>query len=138
MENNTILGQAMNTTQDLEQGHLTVTAYSCKVYRFIMSVGITRGFWCFGIVGYILTLMVFSRFNQNSSDRKSRSSAPLLLSGLALSDISLLLTFFVMKYLPSFISPEFFTNHSFAFLMVYGWPCVGVAQSVNTLIVLVT
>ena len=140
MENNTILGHFSNTTEE----PATVTTYNCKVYRFIMSVGITGSLCCFGIVGNILTLLVFSKFNQNSSDRKSRSSAPLLLSGLALSDSLLLLTLFIVKSLPSLISftniyPEFFTSYLFSFLMIYGWNTVDVAQCINTWItVLVT
>ena len=109
-----------------------------------MSVGITGSLCCFGIVGNILTLPVFRKFNQNSSNSKSRSSAPLLLCGLALSDMSVLLTLFTVKSVPSFvsftkISTKFFTSYFFAFLMVYGWNTVDIAQCINTwLTVLVT
>ena len=127
----------MNTTQESQQAYFRETTYNCKVYRFIMSVAITGSLCCFGIVGNVLTVLVFSKFNQNSSDRKSRSSATLLLSGLAVSDISLLLTLFIVKSLPSFISftniyPDFFTSYFFSFLMIYGWSTVDVAQCINT------
>ena len=113
------------------------TTYNCQLYRFIMSVGLTGSLCVFGILGNILTLLVFSKFNRNSSDKKSRSSAPLLLSGLAISDFSLLFTLFIVKSIPSFVSftkiyPNFFVTYFFAFLMVYGWPCVGISQSINS------
>ena len=109
-----------------------------------MSVGITGSLCIFGIVGNVLTLLVFSKFNKNSFDKNSRSSAPLLLSGLAISDFSLLFILFLVKSVPSFISftkisPNFFVSYIFSFLMVYGWNSVDVAQCVNTWItVLVT
>ena len=131
--NDTVFGETANASQ--MQASVSETSYNCQLYRFIMSVGITGSLCCFGILGNVLTLLVFSKFQQDSSDRKSRSSATLLLSGLAISDISLLVTFFIMKTIPSFLSftgvfPEFF--RIYAFLLVYGWPCVGVAQSINT------
>ena len=132
-----------NTT--LENGStFTETTPSCKIYRFIMSVGITGSLCIFGIVGNILTLLVFSKFNKNSTDKNNRSSAPLLLSGLAISDFSLLFILFLVKSVPSFISftkisTNFFVSYIFSFLMVYGWNSVDVAQCVNTWItVLVT
>ena len=132
-----------NTT--LENGTtFTDTTPSCQIYRFIMSVGITGSLCVFGIVGNVLTLLVFSKFNRNSSDKKNRSSAPLLLSGLAISDLSLLFILFLVKSVPSFISftkisPKFFISYIFSFLMVHGWNSVDVAQCVNTWItVLVT
>ena len=131
-----------NLTQDT--GTLSLVTFNCQLYRFIMSVGLTGSLCFFGIVGNVLTLLVFSKFNRNSTDKKSRSSATLLLSGLAVSDILLLLTLLIVKVSTSLISftkiyPGFFVSKSFAFLMVYGWPCVGIAQSVNTWItVLVT
>ena len=96
------------------------TTYNCQLYRFIMSVGLTGSLCVFGILGNILTLLVFSKFNRNSSDKKSRSSAPLLLSGLAISDFSLLFTLFIVKSIPSFVSftkiyPNFFVTYFFAF-----------------------
>ena len=133
-DNDTLYGQMFNSTE-MQESPVSQTTYHCQLYRFIMSVGLTGSLCVFGIVGNILTLLVFSKFNKNSSESKHRSSAPLLLSGLAISDLALLLSLFVMKTVPSFLSftdifPEFFTIY--AFLLVYGWPCVGVSQSVNT------
>ena len=137
LDNNTILGEINNFTDNFQKQSFSVTTSNCKVYRFIMSVGITGSLCCFGIMGNILTLLVFSKFNQTSSDKKSRSSASLLLSGLAVSDTSLLFILFIVKSTPSFISftkiyPKFFTTYFFAFLMVYGWNTVDVAQCINT------
>ena len=109
-----------------------------------MSVGITGSLCTFGIVGNMLTLLVLRKLNKNSFDKKSRSSAHLLLSGLAISDFSLLAALFIVKSIPSLISftkisPKFFVSYIFSFLMVYGWNIVDVAQCVNTWItVLVT
>ena len=133
--NDTTYGQMFNSTEMPKTQH-SETTYNCQLYRFTMSVGLTGSLCIFGIVGNILTLLVFSKFNKNSSELKPRSSAPLLLSGLAISDLALLVSLFIMKTLPSFLSftkifPEFFTIY-YAFLLVYGWPCVGVSQSVNT------
>ena len=116
--------------------------YRCQLYRFIMSVGVTGSLCIFGIVGNILTLMVFSSYNKSSLDLKNKSSAPLLLSGLAISDMVLLLTLLIMKPVPSFVS---FTHiltgldfvSFFAFLFVYGWACVNLAQSINSWIIVV-
>ena len=133
-DNVTVHVEMFNGT-DRQESPVSQTTYHCQLYRFIMSVGLTGSLCIFGIVGNILTLLVFSKFNKNSSDLKHRSSAPLLLSGLAVSDLALLVSLFIMKTVPSFLSfteifPEFFTIY--AFLLVYGWPCVGVSQSVNT------
>ena len=133
-DNVTVHVEMFNGT-DMQESPVSQTTYHCQLYRFIMSVGLTGSLCIFGIVGNILTLLVFSKFNKNSSELKHRSSAPLLLSGLAISDLALLVFLFVMKTVPSFLSfteifPEFFTVY--AFLLVYGWPCVGVSQSVNT------
>ena len=129
----------------IENGTIfTGTTTSCQIYRFILSVGITGSLCVFGIVGNILTLLVFSKFNRNSADKKKRSSAHLLLSGLTISDFSLLVILFLVKSVPSFISftkisPKFFVSYIFSFLMVYGWNSVDVAQCVNIWItVLVT
>ena len=116
--------------------------YHCQLYRFIMSVGVTGSLCVFGIVGNILTLLVFSKYNKSSSDVKNKSSAPLLLSGLAISDMILLLTLLIMKPVPAFVS---FTHiltgldfvSFFAFLFVYGWACVNLAQSINSWIIVV-
>ena len=116
--------------------------YNCQLYRFMMSVGVTGSLCIFGIVGNILTLMVFSRYNKSSSDLKNKSSAPLLLSGLAISDMILLLTLLIVKPVPSFVS---FTHiltgldfvSFFALLFVYGWACVNLAQSINSWIIVV-
>ena len=102
-----------------------------------MSVGLTGSLCLFGIVGNILTLLVFRRFNKKSSDQKSRSSAPLLLSGLAVSDSLLLFALLVMKTAPSFISftkiyPQLFQTGAYWYWFAYGWPCVGVTLTVNT------
>ena len=115
----------------------TVSTFSCKLYQFIMSVGITGTLCVSGIFVNILTVIVFRNLDKNSSDKKGRSSANFLLSSLAVSDMFLLLTLFIMKTVPTFISftqidPNFFVSYVFAFLIVYGWPCVDVAQSVNT------
>ena len=138
----------MNGTENIthadNSGTFSSVSFNCQLYRFIMSVGITGSLCIFGIMGNIITLFVFNTFNRSSSDKKSKSSATLLLSGLAVSDIFLLITLFMVKVCTSFISftkiyPGFFVSKYFAFLMVYGWPCVGIAQSVNTWItVLVT
>ena len=130
------VGEMFNNTQ-MQEIPPSQTTYHCQLYRFIMSVGLTGSLCLFGIVGNILTILVFNKFNKNSSDKKSRSSAPLLLSGLAISDLSLLFTLFIVKSIPSFVSftkifPNFFVTYIFVFLMVYGWPCVGVSQSINS------
>ena len=126
-----------NTNVTLDSETINSVTFNCQLYRFIMSVGITGSLCVFGLVGNILTLIVFNKFNKSYSDKKSRSSATLLLSGLAASDILLLLTLLIVKVSTSFISftkiyPGLFVSKFFAFLMVYGWPCVGIAQSVNT------
>ena len=113
------------------------TTYNCDLYRFIMSVVLTGSLCLFGIVGNILTLLVFRKFNKNSSDQKSRSSAPLLLSGLALSDSLLLFALLIMKTIPSFISftkiyPQLFLTGTYWYWFAYGWPCVGVTLTINT------
>ena len=134
--NNTTYVKLYNTTEGQEN------TYQCQLYRFIMSVGVTGSLCIFGIVGNILTLMVFSKYNKSSSDLKNKSSAPLLLSGLAISDMILLLTLLVVKPVPSFVS---FTHilsgldfvSFFAFLFVYGWACVNLAQSINSWIIVV-
>ena len=113
------------------------TTYNCNLFRFIMSVGLTGSLCVFGIVGNILTLLVFRKFNKNSSDRKTRSSAHLLLSGLAASDTLLLLALLIMKTVPSFISftkiyPQFHLTGKYWYWFAYGWPCVGVTLTVNT------
>ena len=100
-----------------------------------MSVGLIGSLCIFGIVGNILTLLVFSKFNRN--DKKTRSAATLLLSCLAVSDTLLLITLFIMKTIPTFISftgidDNCFVSYIFVFLIVYGWPCEDVVQSVNT------
>ena len=133
-DNITVQVEMFNSTE-MQGSPGSQTTYHCQLYRFIMSVGLTGSLCVFGIVGNILTLLVFSKFNKNSSESKHRSSAPLLLSGLAISDLALLVSLFVMKTVPSFLSfteifPEFFSVY--AFLLVYGWPCVAVSQSVNT------
>ena len=107
-----------------------------------MSVGVTGSLCVFGIVGNILTLMVFSKYNKSSSDLKNKSSAPLLLSGLAISDMILLLTFLIVKPVPSFVSFTKMLNgldfvSFFAFLFVYGWACVNLAQSINSWIIVI-
>ena len=116
--------------------------YYCQLYRFIMSVGVTGSLCVFGIVGNILTLMVFSKYNTSSSDLKTKSSATLLLSGLAISDMILLLTLLIVKPVPSFVSfTKILTGLDFvsffAFLFVYGWACVNLAQSINSWIIVV-
>ena len=138
MDNDTIHSGSnlVNTTQP-QDSHSSGTTYHCHLYRFIMSVGITGSLCIFGIVGNILTLLVFHKYNTGSVDTKSKSSAPLLLSGLAVSDFSLLFTLYIVKCVPSFVSftkmyPKFFVTYTFLFLMVYGWPCVGVSQSINS------
>ena len=113
----------------------TVTTYNCQLYKFLMSVGLIGSLCIFGIVGNILTLLVFSKFSGNN--KRTRSAATLLLSSLAVSDTLLLITLFIMKTIPTFISftgidDNFFVSYTFVFLIVYGWPCVDVAQSVNT------
>ena len=131
-----------NETQ--ENRTFTGTTNSCQTYRFTMSVGITGSLCIFGIVGNILTLLVLGKFNKSPLDNKSRSSAHLLRSGLAISDFSLLFALFIIKSIPSLISftniyPKFFVSYIFSFLMVYGWNSVDVARCVNTwIIVLVT
>ena len=97
------VAQVFNSSESQETP-ASQTTYNCQLYRFIMSVGLTGSLCIFGIMGNILTLLVFSKFNRNSSDKKSRSSAPLLLSGLAISDFSLLFTLFIVKSIPSFVS----------------------------------
>ena len=102
-----------NLTQDT--GTLSLVTFNCQLYRFIMSVGLTGSLCFFGIVGNVLTLLVFSKFNRNSTDKKSRSSATLLLSGLAVSDILLLLTLLIVKVSTCLISftkiyPGFFVS----------------------------
>ena len=125
--------ETFSVTQD--DTTFTVTTHSCQLYKFIMSVGLIGSLCIFGIVGNNLTLVVFSRFNRN--DKRTRSSATLLLSSLAVSDTLLLFTLFIMKTIPAFISftsihANFFVSYLFVFLIVYGWPCVVVAQSINT------
>ena len=111
--------------------------YNCQLYRFIISVGITGTLCIFGIVGNVLTLIVFRKMNKTSGDKKGRSSAHLLLSALAISDLLLLFTLYIVKVIPSFISftksnPNFFVSYIFSFLMIYGWNSVDVAQCINT------
>ena len=123
-----------NTNFNLENSE---TTYNCDLYRFIMSVGLTGSLCIFGIVGNILTLLVLRKFYRNSSDRKTRSSAHLLLSGLAASDTLLLLALFIMKTTPSFISftkiyPQLFLTGGYWYWFAYGWPCMGVTLTVNT------
>ena len=128
-----------NTTND-DTTNGQQNTYHCQLYRFIMSVGVTGSLCIFGIVGNILTLMVFSKYNKSSSDLKNKSSAPLLLSGLAISDMILLLTLLIVKPVPSFVS---FTNilsgldfvSFFAFLFVYGWAFVNLVRSINSWII---
>ena len=102
--------ETFSVTQDKT---FTVTTDSCKLYKFIMSVGLIGSFCIFGIVGNILTLVIFSKFNRHN--KKTRSSATLLLSSLAVSDILLLFTLFIMKTIPAFIS---FTNIDVNFFCV--------------------
>ena len=131
-----------NNTMDDDTTNAQENTYHCQLYRFIMSVGVTGNLCIFGIVGNILTLLVFSKYNKSSSDLKNKSSAPLLLSGLAISDMILLVTLLIVKPVPSFVS---FTHilsgldfvSFFAFLFVYGWACVNLAQSINSWIIVV-
>ena len=123
-----------NTNSNLDNSE---TTYNCDLFRFIMSVGLTGILSVFGIVGNVLTLLVFRKFNKSSSDRKTRSSAHLLLSGLAASDTLLLLALFIMKTVPSFISftkiyPPLFLTGGYWYWFACGWPCVGVTLTVNT------
>ena len=125
--------ETFSVTQD--ETTFTLTTYRCQLYKFIMSVGLIGSLCIFGIVSNFLTLVVFGKFNRN--DKRTRSSATLLLSSLAVSDILLLVTLFIMKTIPAFISftsidANFFVSYIFVFLIVYGWPCVDVAQSINT------
>ena len=128
----------------VEEAQTSRAIYNCLLYTFMMSVVVTEGLCIFGIVGNILTLLVFSKFNKGQSDKRTRSSAPLLLSALAISDGSLLVSLFIVKSIPSFISftkvnPKFFVSYIFYFLMIYGWNMVDVSQCINTWItVLVT
>ena len=128
----------------IEESETSRALYTCQLYRFIMSVGVAGSLCVSGIVGNILTLLVFSKFSTGTSDKRTRSSAPLLLSALAISDFSLLLSLFIVKSIPSFISfskvsPKFFVSYLFHFLMIYGWNIVDVTQCINTWItVLVT
>ena len=131
-----------NNTMDDDTTNGQENTYHCQLYRFIMSVGLTGSLRIFGIVGNILTLMVFSKYNKSSSDLKNKSSAPLLLSGLAFSDMILLLTLLIVKPVPSFVSfIHILTGLDFvsffAFLFVYGWACVNLAQSINSWIIVV-
>ena len=135
MESVTPTMEELTFTKTKSETSFTVTTYYCHLYKFLMSVGLIGSLCIFGIVGNILTLLVFSKFNRN--DKKTKSAATLLLSGLTLSDILLLITLFIMKTVPTFISftgidDNFFVSYTFVFLIVYGWPCVDVAQSVNT------
>ena len=135
MENGTPTMEELTSTKTQSETSFTVTTYYCQLYKFLMSVGLIGSLCTFGIVGNILTVSVFSKFNRN--DKKTKSAATLLLSGLALSDTLLLITLFIMKTVPTFISftgidDNFFVSYIFVFLIVYGWPCVDVAQSVNT------
>ena len=129
---------------EIEAAETSRAMYSCQLYRFMMSVGVTGSLCVFGIVGNILTLLVLRKFSKDSSDKRTRSSAPLLLSALAISDFALLLSLYIVKSIPSFISftkiyPNFFVSYLFYFLMIYGWNVVDVSQCVNTWItVLVT
>ena len=131
-------------TTQIEEAQSSRVMYNCQLYRFMMSVGVTGSLCIFGIVGNILTLLVFRKFNKDSSDKRRRSSAPLLLSALAISDFSLLFSLCIVKSIPSFISftkiyPTFFVSYLFYFLMIYGWNVVDISQCVNTWItVLVT
>ena len=83
--------------------------FNCQLYRFIMSVCVTGTLCIFGTIGNILILLVFRVYNLNSSDIKNRSSAPLLLSGLALSDLLLLISLFILflllKSILNFLCP---------------------------------
>ena len=135
-----INGSFNNNIMDDDTTEGQENTYHCQLYRFIMSVGVTGSLCIYGIVGNILTLMVFSRYNKSSLDLKNKSSAPLLLSSLAISDMILLLTLLIVKPVPSFVS---FTHiltgldfvSFFAFLFVYGWACVNLAQSINSWII---
>ena len=135
MENRTSKMVELTFTLTHSETSFTLTTYNCQLYKFLMSVGLIGSFCIFGIVGNILSLLVFHKFNRN--DKKTKSSAALLLSSLAVSDTLLLITLFIMKTVPTFISftgidDNFFVSYTFVFLIVYGWPCVDVAQSVNT------
>ena len=143
------IGQFYNdTNQDeitqIKEAETSRAMYNCQLYRFMMSVGVTGSLCIFGIVGNILTLLVFRNFSKDSSDKRTKSSAPLLLSALAISDFALLFSLYIVKSIPSFISftkiyPKFFVSYFFYFLMIYGWNVVDVSQCVNTWItVLVT
>ena len=141
-DNSTTYDKLYDAT-DNQDDHSSQNTYHCQLYRFIMSVGVTGSLCVFGIVGNILTLMVFSKYNKSSSDLKNKSSAPLLLSGLAISDMILLLTLLIVKPVPSFVSfTKILTGLDsvsfFAFLFVYGWACVNLAQSINSWIIVVT
>ena len=135
MEHGTSTMKEVAFTKTQSETSSTVATYNCQLYKFLMSVGLIGSLCIFGIVGNILTLLIFSKFSRK--DKKTRSAATLLLSGLALSDTLLLFTLFMMKTVPTFISftgidDNFFVSYTFVFLIVYGWPCVDVAQSVNT------
>ena len=129
---------------EMQEAETSQKMYNCQFYRFMMSVGVTGSLCIFGIVGNILTLLVFRNFSKESSDKRTSSSAPLLLSALAISDFVLLSSLYIVKSIPSFISftkiyPKFFVSYLFYFLMIYGWNIVDVSQCVNTWItVLVT
>ena len=137
-------GTHQDETTEIEESQTSQAIYDCQLYRFIMSVEVTGSLCVSGIVGNILTLLVFRKFSAGSSDKRTRSSAPLLLSALAISDCSLLFSLFILKSIPSFISftkvyPKFFVSYLFYFLMIYGWNIVDVTQCINTWItVLVT
>ena len=88
-------GQFYNDTYqdemtEIEKAEISQTMYNCQLYRFMMSIGVTGSLCLFGIVGNILTLLVFRKFSKDSSDKRIRSSAALLLSALAISDFALL------------------------------------------------
>ena len=107
------------TAYDTQDEFSSQNTYKCQLYRFIMSVGLTGSLYIFGIV-----------------------SLELLLSGLAISDIILLLSLLIVKSFPSFVSfTKILTGLDFvsffAFLFVYGWACVNLAQSINSWIIVV-
>ena len=115
----------------------------CRDYRFAFSVGILGTICVLGSLGNLLAIMALRRFKRVTSDKHVRHSTALLLSALAVADILVLVSLFLLKSLPTFFSylevfPEYF-DVFFPYLLVYGWPACDTAHAYSTWItVLVT
>lgn len=107
-----------------------VLASTCERYKF--AVAIISGLVCiFGIVGNVLSLAVLRRL----ALKTGKSTSTILLSTLAMCDILVLGSFFVLKAMPGLCSYRGLCLGLFDVYMtyaIYGWACVTLFHCVST------